>query len=144
MLELGARLERIEALLGPAICGECYEVPADMAEDVDKHLPGSKATSRRGTPSLDLRAGLWEQLAAAGVGRIGVDPRCTMEDETLFSHRRQGTTGRQAAVTWLEQEWRSSRSGTPNWRARCSACASASRPPWPPRGASRAASSCSR
>jgi len=104
MLELGARLERIGALLGPAICGECYEVPADMAEDVDKHLPGSKATSRRGTPSLDLRAGLWEQLAAAGVGRIGVDPRCTMEDETLFSHRRQGTTGRQAAVTWLEQE----------------------------------------
>jgi len=104
MLRLGAKPERIEALLGPAVCGKCYEVPADMAADVDKHLPGSRTTSRRGTPSLDLRAGLWEQLAAAGVGRIGVDPRCTMEDKTLFSHRREGVTGRQAALTWLEQE----------------------------------------
>lgn len=104
MLTLGAELGRIEVLLGPAICGECYEVPLPMAVDVEQHLPGSRSKSRRGTPSLDLRAGLWEQLAAAGVGKVGVDPRCTAEDETLFSHRRQGITGRLAAVTWLEQE----------------------------------------
>lgn len=102
MVGLGADLERIEVLLGPSICGECYEVPAAMAADVEKHLPGSRTKSRKGTPGLDLRAGLWEQLAAAGVGRIGLDPRCTMEDQTLFSHRRQGTTGRLAAVTWLD------------------------------------------
>jgi YfiH family protein len=104
MQELGAEPGRTDALLGPAICGDCYEVPLPMADDVEQHLPGSKAKSRRGTPSLDLRAGLWEQLAAAGVGRIGVDPRCTFEDDTLFSHRRQGTTGRLAAVTWMEPE----------------------------------------
>lgn len=102
MVDLGAELARIEALLGPSICGECYEVPLPMADDVDQHLSGSRAKSRRGTPSLDLRAGLWEQLAAAGVGKIGVDPRCTVEDDTLFSYRRQGNTGRLAAVTWLE------------------------------------------
>lgn len=104
MLTLGAELGRIEVLLGPAICGDCYEVPLPMAADVEQHLPGSRAKSRRGTPSLDLRAGLWEQLAAAGVGKVGVDPRCTAEDDTLFSHRRQGITGRLAAVTWLEPD----------------------------------------
>jgi YfiH family protein len=104
MQELGAEPGRTDALLGPAICGDCYEVPLPMADDVEQHLPGSKAKSRRGTPSLDLRAGLWEQLTAAGVGHIGVDPRCTFEDDTLFSHRRQGTTGRLAAVTWMEPE----------------------------------------
>ena len=103
MTGLGARPERIEALLGPAACGECYEVPAAMRDDVERHLPGSASRTRKGTPGLDLRAGLWNQLAGAGVGKVGVDPRCTMEDRTLFSHRRDnGRTGRLAAITWLE------------------------------------------
>jgi YfiH family protein len=104
MREAGAILERTEVLLGPSVCGECYEVPAAMQADVGKHLPGSASKTRKGTPGLDLRAGLWQQLAAAGVGKVGVDPRCTVEDKTLFSHRRDGTTGRLAAITWLEPE----------------------------------------
>ncbi|MDV6013469.1 peptidoglycan editing factor PgeF [Haloechinothrix sp. LS1_15] len=102
MRSLGARTSRIEVLLGPAICGACYEVPREMADDVATHLPGSACRSRRGTAGIDLRAGLWQQLAGIGVGKIGVDPRCTVEEETLFSYRRQGTTGRIAAVTWME------------------------------------------
>jgi hypothetical protein len=104
MRSAGARIDKVEALLGPAVCGECYEVPAPMRDDVARHLPGSASKTRRGTPGLDLRAGLWQQLADAGVAKIGVDPRCTVEDKTLFSHRRDGTTGRLAAVTWLEPE----------------------------------------
>ncbi|WP_190822332.1 peptidoglycan editing factor PgeF [Saccharopolyspora pogona] len=105
MQEAGARLDRIEALLGPAACGECYEVPAEMQADVEKHLPGSACKTRKGTTGLDLRAGLWEQLAAAGIAKIGVDPRCTMESPELYSHRRdQGCTGRFAAVIWAEPE----------------------------------------
>jgi YfiH family protein len=102
MMALGAELERIEVLLGPSVCGECYEVPAEMQRDVEKHLPGSASNSRRGTPALDLRAGLWNQLGSAGVGRIGVDPRCTFEEKDLFSHRRQAPTGRLASVIWIE------------------------------------------
>ncbi|WP_086669287.1 peptidoglycan editing factor PgeF [Lentzea kentuckyensis] len=102
MMALGAELERIEVLLGPAVCGECYEVPADMQKDVEKHLPGSASKSRKGTPALDLRAGLWNQLASAGVGKIGVDPRCTFEERDLFSHRREAPTGRLASVIWVE------------------------------------------
>jgi YfiH family protein len=102
MMAQGAELERIEVLLGPAVCGECYEVPADMQRDVEKHLPGSASKSRKGTPALDLRAGLWNQLGSAGVGKIGVDPRCTFEERDLFSHRREAPTGRLASVVWIE------------------------------------------
>ncbi|XVS63034.1 peptidoglycan editing factor PgeF [Actinosynnema sp. CA-299493] len=102
MVELGARKDGIEVLLGPAVCGQCYEVPAAMRDDVEKHLPGSAAKTRSGKPSLDLRAGIWQQLADAGVGRIGVDPRCTVEEKSLFSHRRDPGTGRLAGVVWME------------------------------------------
>lgn len=102
MESLGAELYRVEALLGPAICGDCYEVPAAMAADVEKHVPGSACKTRKGTPGIDLRAGLWRQMADLGVGKIGVDPRCTNEDKTLFSYRRDGTTGRIAGITWID------------------------------------------
>lgn len=102
MERAGAAIGRIEVLLGPAVCGDCYEVPAAMQADVEAHLPGSATKTRKGTPGLDLRAGLWQQLADAGVAKIGIDPRCTVEEKSLFSHRREGTTGRLAALTWID------------------------------------------
>lgn len=102
MVEAGGSVHRVEALLGPAICGACYEVPASMRDEVAARLPGSASTTRKGTPGLDVRAGLWEQLSAAGIAKIGVDPRCTLEDRSLYSYRRDGTTGRMAALTWIE------------------------------------------
>ena len=71
---------RLEALLGPSVCGACYEVPAEMRDEVDAAAAGSACRTRRGTPGLDLRAGLRRQLAALGVAKVGVDPRCTVED----------------------------------------------------------------
>ena len=103
MERLGARAADVEVLLGPAICGGCYEVPAAMRAEVDRALPGSAVRTRKGTPGLDLRAGLYHQLTALGVARIGGDPRCTFEDRDLYSHRRQPGTGRQAAITWLDR-----------------------------------------
>jgi len=102
MAGLGAVADDCEALLGPAICGACYEVPAAMRDEVEAALPGSASRTRRGTPGLDLRAGLRRQLAALGVARVGVDPRCTAEDPDLYSYRRDRRTGRLAAVTWLD------------------------------------------
>ncbi|MEO7194118.1 MAG: peptidoglycan editing factor PgeF [Pseudonocardiaceae bacterium] len=103
MRRLGARLEMVEALLGPSACGQCYEVPDQMRSDVESQLPGSACRTRWGTAGLDLRAGLWRQLAAAGVARVGVDPRCTLEDPALYSYRREGITGRLAALIWIEE-----------------------------------------
>ena len=98
----GADLGATDALLGPAVCGACYEVPAAMRDEVEAALPGSATTTRRGTPGLDLRAGLARQLTGLGVARVVIDSRCTAEDPELFSHRRDGVTGRQAALSWLE------------------------------------------
>ncbi|WP_255795240.1 peptidoglycan editing factor PgeF, partial [Mycobacteroides abscessus] len=41
MVAAGAQVERISAFLGPAVSGRHYEVPADMAADVEQSLPGS-------------------------------------------------------------------------------------------------------
>jgi polyphenol oxidase len=101
MRRLGARPEATTALLGPAVCGGCYEVPAAMRADVAAVAPAAAARSRRGTPALDLRAGLAEVLRDAGVAQVVHDPRCTVEDRLLFSHRRDGVTGRQAGAVWL-------------------------------------------
>jgi purine-nucleoside/S-methyl-5'-thioadenosine phosphorylase / adenosine deaminase len=101
MTRLGARPADVEALLGPAVCGADYEVPAAMQAEVARVAPASAVRTRRGTPGLDLRAGLAEVLRAAGVGQVVHDPRCTVEDPRLFSHRRDGRTGRQAGLVWL-------------------------------------------
>ncbi|AFM17908.1 uncharacterized protein, YfiH family [Mycolicibacterium chubuense NBB4] len=102
MVDAGARVEDVSVLLGPAVSGSNYEVPAQMAAEVDAALPGSRTTTRQGTPGLDLRAGIARQLHTLGVGAIEVDPRCTVEDRTLFSHRRDAPTGRLASLIWLE------------------------------------------
>ncbi|GAA5074917.1 peptidoglycan editing factor PgeF [Nocardia iowensis] len=102
MVSVGARVDRIGAFLGPAASGRQYEVPAAMRADVEAQLPGSAATTVRNTPSLDLRAGIRRQLIEAGVSGVAVDPRCTIEDRTLFSHRRGAPTGRLGSVIWAE------------------------------------------
>lgn len=101
MERLGARPADMRVTLGPAVCGGCYEVPAAMRAEVAAAVPAAWATSRGGTPSLDLRAGLAAQLAAAGVDQVVIDARCTAEDGELFSYRRDGDTGRFAGLAWL-------------------------------------------
>jgi YfiH family protein len=102
MLAAGAHVEDISVLLGPAVSGPNYEVPAAMADEVEAALPGSRTTSSRGTPALDLRAGIARQLTGLGVPAIDIDPRCTVADPALFSHRRDAPTGRLASLVWME------------------------------------------
>ncbi|AGB24121.1 uncharacterized protein, YfiH family [Mycobacterium sp. JS623] len=102
MLEAGARAGDISALLGPAVSGANYEVPEEMAAEVEAALPGSRTTTSRGTPGLDLRAGIARQLTTLGITAIDVDPRCTVADRNLFSHRRDAPTGRLASLVWMQ------------------------------------------
>ena len=46
----GARAGDISVLLGPAVSGRNYEVPAAMADEVEAALPGSRTTTAQGTP----------------------------------------------------------------------------------------------
>ena len=41
MASLGARARHVTALLGPAVCGACYEVPAAMQRDVARVAPAA-------------------------------------------------------------------------------------------------------
>jgi polyphenol oxidase len=102
MLKLGAQPQDISALLGPAVSGRNYEVPAAMADEVEAALPGSRATTAAGKPGLDLRAGIARQLRDLGITSIDIDPRCTVADRALFSHRRDAPTGRLASLVWME------------------------------------------
>jgi len=90
----------IHAVLGPSICGSCYEVPFQMQQDVIADHPRAFATTRKGTPGLDLPKALIADLVAAGV-TYEASTICTFEDELYFSHRRQNPTGRFAGVVSL-------------------------------------------
>jgi len=90
----------IHAILGPSICGLCYEVPFEMQQDVMQEHPRAFATTRKGTPALDLPKALIADLVNAGVS-YEASAICTFEDELYFSHRRTNPTGRFAGVVSL-------------------------------------------
>ena len=91
----------ISAVIGPGICGLCYEVPAAMAGEVEKAAPGSRATTREGTTSVDLAAGATRQLEDLGVA-VSAQGGCTLEQpDRFYSYRRDGQTGRHAGIVWL-------------------------------------------
>jgi YfiH family protein len=95
MRELGAR--DINAVVGPSVCGRCYEVPEEMRAAAAGVVPESSARSWSGTPAIDVATGVVSQLMANDVAVQWV-PGCAREDERLFSFRRDGRTGRYAGV----------------------------------------------
>jgi polyphenol oxidase len=103
MAAAGGRPGQMRALIGPGICGGCYEVPAAMRAEVSAVVPEAGCVTRAGTAGLDIAAGVRAQLAGAGVGAIGRDGRCTFESAELYSYRRDGQTGRFAGLVWLER-----------------------------------------
>lgn len=102
MVRLGARPERIVARTGPAVCGRCYEVPEQMRDEVAAAVPESYATTRQGTPAVDMAAGVRAQLARLGVTELEQSFVCTLESGDHFSYRREGVTGRLASYVWNE------------------------------------------
>lgn len=99
--DLGAR--RLVAWVGPHVCGGCYEVPEQMRSEVAAVVPEAYAETSWGTPAVDIGAGVVAQLRAADGLEAPVElvevGRCTLEDDDLFSYRRQGSeSGRLAGV----------------------------------------------
>ncbi len=102
MVALGARPDRIVAATGPSACGRCYEVPAPMQDEVTALVPAARSTTRQGTAGLDVAAGVWSQLAEAGVTQGERSGICSITSADHFSYRREGRTGRFAGYVWLE------------------------------------------
>ncbi|MFF3330793.1 peptidoglycan editing factor PgeF [Streptomyces sp. NPDC002888] len=101
MVKLGADPSRIVARTGPAVCGRCYEVPEAMRAEVVAVEPAAHAVTRRGTPAVDVAAGVHAQLDRLGVRDREQSPVCTLESDDHFSYRRDRATGRLAGYVWL-------------------------------------------
>ena len=96
MRDLGA--EVIHSYIGPNICGNCYEVGADIFNEVVSKYPSSDSSNRTGKATLDLVSGLKTDLKDTVLLDLS---SCVLEDKNSFSYRRDGITGRQAGVIWL-------------------------------------------
>ena len=93
------------AWLGPAIGPRVYEVGDEVREAFVARDPAADAAFRavrRGHWLLDLYAVARQRLAARGVTRVYGGGLCTFSDPArFFSYRRDGATGRVAALIWL-------------------------------------------
>jgi YfiH family protein len=98
MRDLGAR--EIRAVVGPSVCGRCYEVPAEMRDEAARTEPVCATVTWSGTTAIDVAAGVVEQLARADVSTRWI-PGCSRESDDLYSHRRNGRTGRFAGIVML-------------------------------------------
>ena len=93
MGKLGAKPQRITAVIGPTISQKAYEVGADFVEQFLAQELDSSAyfvtDEFSGEPHFDLPGYVGERLARAGVGAIADLGLCTYCEETrLFSYRR--------------------------------------------------------
>ena len=98
MREIGA--SQITAIIGPAICGRCYEVSEDVYQEVVSAHPFAQSQTPAGTLALDLPAALRSVLSDEGIPILNKF-ECTVESDEYFSYRRDGITGRQAGLISL-------------------------------------------
>jgi YfiH family protein len=90
----------VSAWIGPHICGQCYELDRDTADEVARVVPAAASTTAWGTPAADIGAGVAAQLGALDV-RVTDLGGCTLEDDRFHSHRRDATVRRQGAIVVL-------------------------------------------
>ncbi len=92
MQSLGA--EKVSGVVGPHICGDCYEVGTEMADQITKSHPATAGKKAH----LNLFAGLKEQLPNVDLENVGI---CTKEKSQYFSYRKAGESERQVGVISL-------------------------------------------
>ena len=91
LAERGFAPDELYVHTGPSICGDCYEVSAEVYQQLTGKNPG------RPTP-IDLRALIAEHARGLGVRNISTSSSCTRHDNDRFYSHRAGDTGRQIGV----------------------------------------------
>ena len=93
------------AWLGPAIGPAAFEVGPEVRDAFIERDPGAGGEFRAGSAGrlfADLPALARRRLNALGVGEVRGQSPCTRSDPRRFySYRRDGATGRMAALAWL-------------------------------------------
>jgi YfiH family protein len=92
LAQRGFAIGELRVHLGPAICGKCYEVGADVFRQLTGR-DSSSATSR-----IDLRSIIADHARATGVRHITTSAFCTRCDNDRFYSHRAGDVGRQIGV----------------------------------------------
>jgi polyphenol oxidase len=98
------------AWLGPAIGAPHFEVGDEVLEaftrrDAAAHCAFTR--NERGRWQCDLHGLAEQRLRSAGVQALYGERRCTFsEPERFYSYRRDGATGRMAALLWMAQAGR--------------------------------------
>jgi polyphenol oxidase len=96
----------LAAWLGPAIGPKVYEVGDEVRAkflERDAAAAVAFAPTRPGHWLLDLYGVARQRLAQAGVTDVSGGGFCTYtERERFYSYRREGATGRMAALIWIE------------------------------------------
>lgn len=87
----GVAAADLRIVLGPAICGDCYEV----SPDVYGRLTGLQVSE---PTRVDLRRVIASQASAFGVRDVRIDERCVRCDNARFYSHRAGDAGRQLGV----------------------------------------------
>jgi YfiH family protein len=96
--EYGSAPENIRAGIGPGICGDCYEVGAEVASQFDARFVRPSGDRFL----LDLAAANRALLEEAGVTEVHVLGLCTKETDFLPSHRRNPDGTRFGAIVALK------------------------------------------
>lgn len=105
---------QLQAWLGPAISQAAFEVGAEVRAAFLQRAGGRSArdtaaaaflSASDGKYHADLYALARQILETHGVYRISGGGRCTFaEEESFFSYRRDGLTGRMATLAWIDPE----------------------------------------
>lgn len=91
----GANLNHTHAIIGPAICAKCYDVPEERVDEFRELRPEAIASPTH----LDLVAGV-RSVISPQVMQVHEFSACTFENQELFSFRRAAgmPTGRGGLV----------------------------------------------
>lgn len=104
---MGGRPDELVAWLGAAIGPGAFEVGPEVCEAFTTRWPRTEAAFLPGNGDrfhCDIYRIAREQLAELGVTSVHGGDHCTAsEPERFFSFRRDGLTGRMAALVWLAE-----------------------------------------
>lgn len=88
---LGFKAADLRIHLGPAICGDCYQVSADVHAQLTGRDPGKPML-------VSLRTLIADHARALGIRKISTSEFCTKCDNDRFFSHRAGDEGRQIGV----------------------------------------------
>lgn len=105
---MGVPGEQVLAYLGPAIGPRAFEVGPEVRAAfmaLDASAAAAFAPHANGKYLADLYLLARQRLGFAGVTQVHGGGECTYSDaERFFSYRRDGATGRMAALVWIDRQ----------------------------------------